>query len=123
MGERVRTMASIIKRGDIWLVDLDPTRGHEINKRRPAVIVQNDIGNAYSSTTIVAPITSQNTEQLYPFEVVISTKLTGLNCRSKILLDQIRTVDKSRLVKRLGTLDSTSRIQTDEALRYSLGLQ
>ena len=55
-----------VKRGEIWLVNLDPTIGHEIKKSRPAVIIQNDIGNKYSPITIIAPITSQNTEKIYP---------------------------------------------------------
>lgn len=61
-----------IKRGDIWLVNLDPTIGYEIRKARPAVIIQNDIGNKYSPITIIAPVTSQNIEKIYPIEVLLT---------------------------------------------------
>ena len=63
-----------IMRGDIWLTDLDQTSGHEINKTRPCVIIQNDTGNKQSSLTIIAPITSRNIENLYPIEVFLSEK-------------------------------------------------
>ena len=68
-----------VKRGDIWLVNLDPTIGHEIKKSRPAVILQNDLGNKYSPITIIAPITSQNTEKAYPIEVLLSKRRFGIS--------------------------------------------
>ena len=86
-----------VKRGEIWLVNLDPTIGHEIKKSRPAVIIQNDLGNKFSPLTILAPITSQNTEKLYPVEVLLNKKNSGLEKESKALFNQIRSVDKSRL--------------------------
>ena len=67
-----------VKRGDIWLVNLDPTIGHEIRKSRPAVIIQNDLGNKYSPITIIAPVTSQNIEKIYPIEVLLNKKNSGL---------------------------------------------
>ena len=91
-----------VKRGEIWLVNLDPTIGHEIKKSRPAVIIQNDIGNKYSPITIIAPITSQKTEKVYPFEVYIA-ELLGKN--AKALLNQIRAIDKKRLIKNLGKVE------------------
>ncbi len=105
-----------IKRGDIWFVELDPTLSHEINKTRPAVIIQNDIGNVKSGTTIIAPITSQKTERIFPVEVLIS----GLPKSSKVMLDQIRTVDKSRLVKLISKVDEETMLKIDEAIRISL---
>src|SRR3990167_1804393 len=91
-----------IKRGEIWLVNLDPTLGHEIKKSRPALIIQNDIGNKYSPITIIAPITSQDIEKIYPIEVLLLKKSSGLDKDSKVLLNQIRAVDKRRLMKKLG---------------------
>src|SRR3989344_8540671 len=95
-----------LKRRDIWLVNLDPTVGHEIKKSRPAVIIQNDLGNKYSPITIIAPLTSQNIDRIYPIEILIKSNLTRLDKDSKILLNQIRAVDKRRLIRRLTKLDS-----------------
>ena len=111
-----------MKRGDIWLVNLDPTVGHEIKKSRPAVIVQNDIGNHYSPITIIAPITSQLKEKLYPFEAQLPKEYTGLSKDSKVLMNQIRAVDKERLIKRVGTVKEELLEDVNKALRISLGL-
>ena len=111
-----------VKRGDIWLINLDPTIGHEIKKSRPAVIIQNDIGNKYSPITIIAPLTSQNIDKVYPIEVLIKSGLSKLNKDSKVLLNQIRVVDKKRLIKRLANLDNETMIKIDDALKISLGL-
>ena len=112
-----------ILRGEIYLVSFDPTIGHEIKKTRPALIVQNDIGNRYSALTIVAAITSKFSSVAYPVEVTIEpTKINGLNVASAIRLDQIRTVDRQRLVKRLGMVDSEIMIKVDLAIKISLGL-
>jgi len=112
-----------IKRGDIWLVNLDPTTGHEIKKSRPAVIIQNDLGNKYSPITIIAPITSQNTEKVYPIEVFLTRKISGLDKDSKVLLNQIRAIDKRRLVKKLSKIDAETLERINEALIISLGLK
>ena len=109
-----------VKRGDIWLVNLDPTIGHEINKSRPAVIIQNDIGNKYSPVTIIALITSHNTERIYPIEVLLSSGNTGIEKTSKVLLNQIRAVDQRRLIKRIGTVNEEIIEKIDEAIRISL---
>lgn len=114
---------SSVKRGSIWLVNLDPTIGREIKKTRPAVIIQNDFGNAYSDITIIAPITSQKLEKIYPFEVAMSKKLYGLEKNSKIVLNQIRAIDKRRLVKKLGHVDSLIQDKIDEAIKISLGIE
>ncbi|MEK6907371.1 MAG: type II toxin-antitoxin system PemK/MazF family toxin [Nanoarchaeota archaeon] len=111
-----------IKRGDVWLVNLDPTIGHEIKKSRPALIIQNDIGNKYSPITIIAPLTSQNIENIYPVEVFIPKNISKLDKDSKILLNQIRAIDKRRLVKKLGKVNQDIMERVDEALSISLGL-
>ena len=109
-----------VKRGEVWFVSLDPTIGHEIKKSRPAVIIQNDLGNKFSQTTIIAPVTS-SVERVYPFEALIGMN-GGLEKDSKVLLNQIRVVDKRRLVRRLGRLDAGSMNLVDDALKRSLGL-
>mgnify|MGYP001563876852 CR=1 FL=1 len=110
-----------VKRGDIWLVNLDPTIGHEIKKSRPAVIIQNDLGNKYSPITIVAPITSQNIENVYPIEVLLQRSF-GLEKNSKVLLNQIRAIDKRRLIKKLGRVDNETMGKIDTSIKISLGL-
>ncbi len=110
----------MIRRGDIWLVNLEPTQGHEIKKTRPAVIIQNDQGNQYSPLTIIAPVTSQNMERIYPFEVRLFKPEVVKD--SKVLLNHIRTVDKARLLKRLGSVDKDAMPRIDEAIKISLGL-
>ena len=109
--------------GDIYLVNFDPTLGAEIRKTRPALILQNDIANKFSPVTIVAAISSKFDDPLYPTEVLISAKArTGLAVDSVVLLNQIRTVDKKRLAKRLGTLSSAKMEEVNQALRISVGL-
>lgn len=113
-----------IKRGEIYWVDLSGAKGAEIDtKTRPALIIQNDTGNQYSPTTIIAPITSiTSTKKVYPFEVRVTPQESGLPNESKILLNQIRTVDKSRLKGKIGTLSSAKMLEVDKAIRISLGL-
>ncbi len=110
-----------VRRGEIWLVNLDPTIGHEIKKSRPAVIIQNDYGNKYSPITIIAPITSQKIETTYPFETYLK-KGRSLEKDSKALLNQIRAIDKKRLIRRLGSVNIEEIQSIDEALKISLGL-
>ena len=111
------------RRGEIYLVDFDPTRGHEIKKTRPALIIQNDIGNRHSPITIVAAITSKLSPTPYPVEVVVEpSKANGLSLPSAIHLDQIRSIDRQRLVKNLGTVHPTIMTKVDDAIKISLGL-
>jgi mRNA interferase MazF len=113
----------VLKRGEVYLCSFDPTVGHEIKKTRPALVIQNDVGNRYSPLTIVAAITSTVPPMPHPVAVVIdSTAANGLDVRSSIRLDQIRTVDRQRLVRRLGVVDSGTMARVDEALKISLGL-
>lgn len=113
---------SFPRRGEIYLVQFDPARGHEIKKTRPALIIQNNIGNRYSSVTIVAAITSKISIPPNPVEVVVEPGRSGLSARSTVRLDQIRSVDRIRLVKRVGQLDSQTMKRVDEAIKVSLGL-
>ena len=112
-----------IHRGEIYLCAFDPTVGHEIRKTRPALVIQNDIGNKYSPLTIVAAISTTVSSVPYPVEViVVPTGANGLDAQSSIRLDQIRTVDHRRLIRRLGTVDSSTLAKVDDAIRISLGL-
>jgi mRNA interferase MazF len=112
-----------IRRGEVYLVSFDPTVGHEIKKTRPALIIQNDVGNRHSPLTIVAAITSKVSVVLYPVEVVVSPSgANGLETLSAIRLDQIRTIDKQRLIKRLGAVDYSIIKKVDEAIKISMGL-
>ena len=90
------------RRGEIYLCSFDPTVGHEIKKTRPALVVQNDVGNRCSPLTIVAAIASTVSPVPYPVEVVIDpTAANGMVVRSSIRLDQIRTVDRQRLTRQI----------------------
>jgi mRNA interferase MazF len=109
------------KRGEIYLVSFDPALGAEIQKTRPALILQNDIGNRHSPVTIVAAISS-NVQRQGPTSVLVKAPEGGLDVDSIVLLNQIRTVDKRRLVKRLGVLRGTTLRQVDQAIMISLAL-
>ena len=110
------------RRGDVYLVNFDPTIGAEVKKTRPAVVIQNDIGNRWSPITIVAAMTSRFEEPLYPTEVLVKASEGGLAVDSVVLLNQLRSVDKARLVRRLGALKSQTVRESDRALLLSLGL-
>ena len=104
------------------VVDFDPTIGAEIQKRRPALVIQNDIDNRHSPITIVAAITSRIDGKQYPTEVAIHPHEAGLTRASVVLLNQIRSVDRRRLVGRLGRLRPETMARVDRALQLSLGL-
>ena len=114
-------MARQIRRGDIFSVDLEPVRGSEQGKTRPALVIQNDVGNQYSPTVIVAPITSRE-EATFRVNVAMKAPEGGLANNSVILLNQIRTVDKSRLSRYWGRAKPETMRQVDEAIKISLGL-
>jgi len=109
-------------RGEIYLVNFDPTIGAEIQKTRPALIVQNDIANRHSPITIVAAVTSQFDEPLYPTEVLVQSPEGGFTVDSVVLLNQVRSVDKRRLIRRLGALTPTTMERVTRALQISLGM-
>lgn len=111
-----------IKRGDILLVDLSPVRGSEQGGIRPTLVVQNDMGNRHSTTIIVAAITTKTDKCKLPTHVKIPKKL-GLFRRSVALMEQLRTVDKSRIVKKLGHADEKTMQIIDDALLISIGIK
>ena len=110
------------KRGEVYLVSCDPTLGAEIRKTRPALILQNDIANRHSPLTIVAAITSKFADTLYPTEGLIQPPEGGLGTDSVVLLNQIRSIDRRRLIKRLGALKPTTMQHVEQALLLSFGL-
>ena len=120
MAER-RTVA-FPKRGEVYLVSLDPTVGAEIRKTRPALVLQNNVANRHSPVTIVAAITSRFEEPLYPTEVLLPAGEGGLEVDSVVLLNQVRTVDRLRLIERLGMLKPETLKRVNQALRISMGL-
>jgi mRNA interferase MazF len=111
-----------IKRGEVYLASLDPVMGREISKTRPVVIVSNDKNNEFSGTVTILPITSQNIQSVYPFEVFLSKGNANLPKDSKVKADQIRTLDKRRLIKNIGSLDVKSMDPIDKAIRIHLAL-
>lgn len=110
------------KRGEVYLVNFDPTLGAEIQKTRPALILQNDIANRHSPITIVAAISSKFEEPLYPTEVLISAPEGGLSVDSVALLNQLRSIDRRRLVRRLGAVQPATMAKVERSLQISLGL-
>ncbi|GFP28962.1 type II toxin-antitoxin system PemK/MazF family toxin [Candidatus Hakubella thermalkaliphila] len=109
--------------GDIYEVNLDPVVGPETGKRRPGLIVSNDINNEYSPTVTVLPLTGQPAQKQYPFEVLVPKGVAGLTVDSRIKANQIRTVDKRRLVSFKGSLPSPYLPQVEKALKIHLNLK
>ncbi len=109
------------RRGDIWTVNLEPVVGSEQGKARPALIIQNDIGNLYSPVLIVAALTSGDNAR-YDVQVEVKAPEGGLRRNSIVLLNQIRTIDKQRLGRYWGHLSTQTMQRVDEAIRISLGL-
>lgn len=116
-------MAKKISRGDIVLVNLDPVTGSEQGKTRPALVIQNNTGNELSPTTIIAPITSKVFSKKFPTNVEIDKTNSPLKEKSTILLNQIRTIDKRRIIKIYGNLQSWKMKEVNEAIMISLGLE
>lgn len=112
----------IVKRGDVFFADLSPVVGSEQGGTRPVLIIQNDIGNRFSPTVIVAAITAQIQKAKLPTHVEIDAKKYGFERDSVILLEQLRTIDKSRLTDRITQLDAKLMQEVDMALNISLGL-
>lgn len=111
----------MMKRGEIYWADLNPVVGSEQGGIRPVVIVQNDIGNRHSTTVIVAAITSSGKKAHLPVHVAISAEESGLARDSVVLLEQLRTLEKSRLMGYLGRLRAEAMGRIDKALALSLG--
>lgn len=112
----------LIKRGDVFWVNLDPVTGSEQAGHRPVVIIQNDVGNELAPTTIAAPLTTKSFHKHYPTNVHIPKGVADLKENSTVLLAQIRVVDKSRLGPKLGHVPSEYMRQVNQAIRVSLGL-
>lgn len=109
-----------IRRGNIYYADLSPVVGSEQGGSRPVLILQNDIGNRYSPTVIVAAITSRSKREL-PTHVEIGC-MDALQKNSVVLLEQIRTIDRLRLFEYIGSLDESQMLSVDQALALSIGL-
>jgi len=112
-----------IIRGEIVLANLEPVKGSEQGGTRPVLIIQNDIGNKFSTTTIIAPITSSIMKQEYPTNVLIKKEESKLSKDSTVLLNQIKTIDKSRIIKKISLLDNFTMNKVDRAIKVSLGLE
>ena len=110
------------QRGAVYWVHLDPTIGSEIAKTRPCVIISNNIGNQVADRVIVAPMTTGNVGKVYPCEVKVEVGEGGGAQPGKILLDQIRTVDKARLGNRIGQLPAARIEEVNRAIRLSLAV-
>ena len=112
----------LIRRGDIFYADLSPVVGSEQGGTRPVLIIQNDIGNQYSPTTIVAAITSHIEKSRLPTRIEMPAAPGGLEKNSVILLEQIRTIDKSRLMEKVTSLEAEMMARVNQAVEISLGL-
>ena len=111
-----------INRGDIFYADLSPVVGSEQGGVRPVLIVQNDVGNKYSPTVIIAAITSQLTKAKLPTHIELSKEKYSLSKDSVVLLEQLRTLDKRRLTTRVSSVDDLTMKQIDVAMMISLGI-
>ena len=113
---------NVVRRGEIYFADLSPVVGSEQGGMRPVLIVQNDTGNRHSPTVIAAAITSQTGKAKLPTHIELSARGCGLSRDSVILLEQIRTIDKSRLRERMGRLDDATMQAVNDAISVSFGL-
>jgi len=112
-----------VRRGDVVVVELNPTRGSEQRGTRPCLVVQNDVGNENARTTIVVPFTTSFDEQVYPFEVLVPAEECALGEDSVALCSQLRTVStEHRITDNLGAIPAERMEEVDTALGYSLGL-
>ena len=113
----------VVKRGDMFYADLSPVVGSEQGGIRPVLIIQNDTGNKYSPTVIAAAITSQTTKTKLPTHIEIGSEEVGLKSDSVVLVEQIRTIDKSRLKEKIGHIDNTDLMnKVNSAIGISFGL-
>jgi len=110
-----------LRHGDVYIAQLDPTVGGEIRKSRPVVIISNNVINTHSRVAVIAPVTS-NVERASPSHIIVSAGTAGLVVASRILTDQVRAIDRRRLIQRLGRLPAGVRAQVKEALRATFDL-
>ncbi|MCD7950921.1 MAG: type II toxin-antitoxin system PemK/MazF family toxin [Erysipelotrichaceae bacterium] len=116
-------MADVVKRGEIYMADLNPGFGYEQCGIRPVLIIQNDTGNNYSPTTIVACISSRvKSKARLPTHVYIKAR-HALSCNSIVLLEQIRVIDKDRLISKIGALEDEEMAKVDSCLKISLDIK
>ncbi len=115
--------APVARRGEIYWLQLTGGTGSEQAGRRPVLVIQNDIGNRTSPTTIVAAITSQPRLRRYPFQVPFTSQESGLRLDGSVLCEQVQTIDQGRLGDLAGALRQEKMREVDVALHYSLGLQ
>lgn len=111
-----------VKRGEIYYADLSPVIGSEQGGMRPVLIVQNDVGNKYSPTVIAAAITSQKYKTQLPTHISVNADNCGLQKDSIVLLEQVRTIDKTRLKEKMGNLPDNEMGKINKALSVSFGL-
>lgn len=111
-----------VKRGELYYADLSPVVGSEQGGIRPVVIIQNDIGNKYSPTVIIAAITSQLNKAKLPTHIEIGSQEFGLPKHSVVLLEQVRTIDKKRLRDKIGHFDQDTMRKINDAIRISFEL-
>lgn len=111
-----------ISRGEVWLVDLEPIKGSEMGKRRPCLVISNDVANRYSPVVTVVAITSVHPSKNYPFMVEIPEQ-AGMPKRSWVTCAHIRTVSKDRLERLFVNLDETTMMKVNEAIGIQLGLR
>lgn len=121
--QKIFRSGKVVYRGEIIIADFEPVKSSEQGGIRPAIILQNNICNKHSPVTIVALITSKKFSKNYPTNVFLSKKDSKLKSDSTILLNQIRTIDKSRIMKRVSKLNSHLMFQVDLAMKISLGLE
>ena len=112
----------MIKRGDVYWADLQPTVGSEQGGVRPVMILQNDRGNYFSSTVIIAPMTVRTGKHNLPIHATVYAGEAGIERKSVVLLEQIRTLDKRRLREHMGRLDEAQMQRVDNAIAVSFGL-
>ena len=124
--ERLRNLMYINARfphhGQVFDVALDPVVGSEIGKQRPAVFVSNDLNNEYADTVTVVPLTGQPSNRNYPFEVLIPRGVAGLKLDSRAKCNQVRTIDKRRLVNYRGDVTAQHLLELEKALKIHLNL-
>ncbi len=111
-----------INKGDIFLANLEPIKGHEQGRIRPVLIIQNNLGNRTSPVTIITSITSRKYSKEFATNVDIKKEDSGLKVDSTVLLNQIRTIDKTRIINKISSLNEFVMRKVDLAIRISLGL-
>jgi len=112
----------MMNRGDVYLIDFEPSVGAEIRKKRPAMIISCNEANKHLRTVMVIPFSSK-TEKVYPFEVLVSKEQSGLNIDSKLKIPQMRAVDKARMSKYIGTLNDELLSDIEKAIKLHLAME